>query len=160
MTEQELNKLLQGNPELSVMEDGRTLEVHRFSSGSTNPVARREPEHDLQVALIAECDRRAATNPLWGLIFAIPNGGKRGKGQGGKLKAEGVRAGVPDLFWPIERRGYCGMFIELKAGDNKPSPLQTLWIDRLNAQGYYVSVIWDKVESAIKIMEWYLKGKS
>ena len=33
-------------------------------------------------------------------IFAIPNGGARGAAQAGKLKAEGVSAGVPDLFIP------------------------------------------------------------
>lgn len=33
-------------------------------------------------------------------IFAIPNGGYRGAATAGKLKAEGVTAGVPDLFIP------------------------------------------------------------
>lgn len=33
-------------------------------------------------------------------IIAIPNGGSRSKSQGGKLKAEGVSAGVPDLLIP------------------------------------------------------------
>lgn len=33
-------------------------------------------------------------------IFAIPNGGLRGRAAAGKLKAEGVSAGVPDLCIP------------------------------------------------------------
>ena len=33
-------------------------------------------------------------------IFAIPNGGARGKSQAGKLRAEGVKKGVWDLFIP------------------------------------------------------------
>lgn len=33
-------------------------------------------------------------------IFAIPNGGFRGKAQAGRLKAEGVSPGVPDIFIP------------------------------------------------------------
>lgn len=33
-------------------------------------------------------------------IFAIPNGGKRGKREAHKLVVEGVSAGVPDLFVP------------------------------------------------------------
>ena len=37
------------------------------------------------------------------LIFAIPNGGFRGKAQAGKLKAEGVVPGVPDLYVPAWR---------------------------------------------------------
>lgn len=34
------------------------------------------------------------------LIFAIPNGGKRGAATAARLKVEGVVAGVPDLFVP------------------------------------------------------------
>ena len=43
------------------------------------------------------------------LIFAIPNGGNRNIVTAGKLKAEGVTPGVPDLFIPGWR-----MFIEMK----------------------------------------------
>ncbi len=42
-------------------------------------------------------------------IFAIPNGGFRGKNQAMKLKAEGVSAGVPDLFIPE-----MGLWVEMK----------------------------------------------
>lgn len=34
------------------------------------------------------------------LIFAIPNGGVRGKIAAAKLKAEGVVRGIPDLYVP------------------------------------------------------------
>lgn len=33
-------------------------------------------------------------------IFAVPNGGHRGIREAGRLKAEGVSAGVPDLYIP------------------------------------------------------------
>lgn len=42
-------------------------------------------------------------------IFAIPNGGERAKGEGMKLKAEGVSRGVPDLYVPAWR-----LWIEMK----------------------------------------------
>ena len=42
-------------------------------------------------------------------IFAIPNGGWRNKTVAAKLKAEGVSAGVPDLFVPAWR-----LWIEMK----------------------------------------------
>lgn len=42
-------------------------------------------------------------------IFAIPNGGARSKATAGKLKAEGVSAGVPDLYVPAWR-----LWIEMK----------------------------------------------
>jgi hypothetical protein len=42
-------------------------------------------------------------------IFAIPNGGQRSRATAGRLKAEGVSAGVPDLFIPA-----WGLWIEMK----------------------------------------------
>jgi hypothetical protein len=48
------------------------------------------------------------------MLFAIPNGGARHKAIAGKLRAEGVRAGVPDICLPVPRGEYHGLFIELK----------------------------------------------
>lgn len=57
----------------------------------------REPlEHDEQKDFIRHF-RRAYPGVL---IFAIPNGGKRGKREAQKLKAEGVVPGIPDLCVP------------------------------------------------------------
>jgi len=56
-------------------------------------------------------------------VFAIPNGGSRGKTKdeamrvGAMLKAEGVKKGVSDIFVPIPRHGRCGLFIEMKRED-------------------------------------------
>ena len=60
-------------------------------------------------------------------IFAIPNGGVRGKIAGGRLKNEGVSAGVPDLFIPA-----WGLWIEMKrANGGTLSPAQKDWISYL-----------------------------
>ena len=45
-------------------------------------------------------------HPQLALIFAIPNGGKRHIGTARKLKAEGVRSGVPDIFLACPRMPY------------------------------------------------------
>ena len=42
-------------------------------------------------------------------IHAIPNGGARSKATAGRLKAEGVASGVPDLFIPAWR-----LWVEMK----------------------------------------------
>jgi hypothetical protein len=157
-TEADLTKLLQSNPELVIVTDGTaytTLEPR------TKPVqVARLSEHDLQVAIIAECDKRAKHNPAWGMCFAIPNGGHRHPAVAGKLKAEGVRAGVPDLFVPCQRHGYAGLFIELKAGTNKPTEAQRTWLCSLQEAGYYCKTIWDDPEAVIELIAWYLEAAS
>lgn len=115
-------------------------------------------EHDLQVSIMAEVNLRANLDPTWGLLFAIPNGGHRSKAVAGKLKAEGVKAGVLDLCLPVARRGYHGMFIELKVGANKLTASQRQWYEQLRAQGYYCTVVWDSPASAIQEIELYLYG--
>lgn len=60
-------------------------------------------------------------------IFAIPNGGKRGKVEAMRLKVEGVSAGVPDLYIPEWK-----LWIEMKKiKDGKLSPAQKEWRDYL-----------------------------
>ena len=89
-------------------------------------------EHAEQVSLVQWLD---ATHPEL-LYFAIPNGGNRNIITASKLKAEGVKAGVPDLFLPSLR-----IFIELKrAKGGKVSPAQKDMAQRLEACGYRVVV--------------------
>jgi hypothetical protein len=71
-------------------------------------------------------------------VFAIPNGGRRGGTiEGYRLKRGGVRSGVPDLCIPIARKGYHGLYLELKKTINsKLSDNQIYWLDLLTKQGY------------------------
>jgi hypothetical protein len=88
------------------------------------------------------------------LLFAIPNGGARDKVTGSLLKAEGVVAGVPDLFLASPKiletgtgdlYGYevtHGLFIEMKAPGGKVTPRQAEMHKLLTAQGYEVALCW------------------
>jgi len=70
------------------------------------------------------------------LIFAIPNGEQRNKITGAKLKAEGVTAGVPDLFIPAWK-----LFIEMKRSKGGSlSAVQKERIKELEEAGYRVFV--------------------
>lgn len=115
-------------------------------------------ERDLQVAVFAECERRARTDSRYDLIFAIPNGGHRHRAVAAKLKGEGVKAGVPDIFIAVPSDGYHGFFIELKYGKNRPSAAQQAWLDALAGMGYRVAVIHDSVADVMDQIEEYLKG--
>lgn len=71
-------------------------------------------EHDLQVSCVNEFRLR---NPrMRDLLIAIPNGGQRHVKVAAKLKAEGVIAGVPDLFFAYPSGQWHGLFVEMKNG--------------------------------------------
>ena len=88
-------------------------------------------------------------------IFAIPNGGKRDPKEAAYLKRQGVKAGVPDLFIPVASEDYHGLFIELKIGNNKPTPAQKEWLRRLRSEGYAAYVCYG-ASNAIACIEAYL----
>lgn len=91
------------------------------------------------------------------LIFAVPNMGKRDYALAAYLKAEGLTAGVPDLVIPMPRKGYHGLFIELKKpGGKKPNENQQYWLEQLTAQGYLATVAFGFEPARQIITEYFL----
>lgn len=116
----------------------------------------RDAEHKEQMALFkwAELAKNATPELTW--MFAIPNGGQRHIAVAAKLKAEGVKAGVPDICLPVPRKGFGALYIELKAGKNKPTQAQIEWEGGLNSMGNKSVTCWGW-EAAKTIIEEYLK---
>jgi len=80
-------------------------------------------------------------------IFAIPNGGSRGALTGAMLKAEGVSAGVPDLYIPALHH-----WVEMKIIGGKTSPVQRDWHDYLRSIGDHVVVAYSKDEAQAAVV--------
>jgi len=77
--------------------------------------------------------------PKLALAFHIPNSGAGPlRGMAGRMRGMGVKAGVPDIFYPVARQGYHGFWIELKSlkPGARVSPEQTAWLNCLVAEGY------------------------
>lgn len=91
-------------------------------------------------------------------MFAIPNGGKRDARVGVMMKYQGVKPGVPDIFLPLPRHGYHGLFIEMKFGKNKLSNLQSEFLDFAKKNMYECKVCYS-CEEAIEAILWYLNIK-
>lgn len=101
-------------------------------------------------------------------FHAIPNGGNRGDNaksraiEGGRMKAEGVKSGVLDCFWPLQRADYNGIYIEMKKStlkvDKNPtagcSEEQKDFGQFVIDNGYYAIVCYSWLEAA-KVLEWY-----
>ena len=64
---------------------------------------RNDLEHIEQVKLFNWARQNESMYLHLSLLFAIPNGGHRHIGTARKLKAEGVKAGVPDCFLAVPK---------------------------------------------------------
>lgn len=110
-------------------------------------------EHAHQCTLIGWFDK---TYPSFeGRLFAVPNGGLRNKVVAQKLKMEGLRPGVPDLFLPVSRLGYHGLFIEMKAETGSATAKQKDWVSFLSDMGYKAVICKGWLE-AKEVIEGYL----
>lgn len=95
----------------------------------------------------------------WSLLFAVPNGGARSKATAGRLKAEGVVAGVADLLLFVPSGGYHGLCIEMKTKTGRQSDSQKAWQAAVKRQGYKYEVC-RSLDEFIKIVNEYLEFKS
>lgn len=79
-----------------------------------NKLAANASESSQQSALFAwtALPEIRAKYPELKWMFAIPNGGLRFNP--GRFKAEGVKSGVADIFLPVPKLGWHGLFIEMK----------------------------------------------
>lgn len=117
---------------------------------------RRDLEHQEQVALMQIVALHENKMPELKNLFAIPNGGGRTQREGGRLKAEGVRAGVPDLQLAFPSGEFHGLFVEMKIKPNTPSKAQKDWILRLKSAGYRCEVCYS-ADAAWRTIKNYLK---
>lgn len=104
---------------------------------SPEQLAKSGTESGHQRAVFAWAALNVATYPELRWMHAIPNGGYRDKITAGKLKAEGVKPGVADIFLPVARGDWHGLYIELKKEiGGKTSAEQIEFGDFVKAQGY------------------------
>ena len=117
------------------------------------------PEEEVeQTCLFRWAAYSLGAHPELRLLHAIPNGGKRSKSEAARMKAAGVKAGVPDMFLPVARGGSHGLYIELKRiKGGRVSAEQLAWMEELTREGYTCAVChgW---EEARKVIQTYLKG--
>lgn len=155
---------------------------------------RYETEHAHQAALFmwanmaarfglnAANDKFSYTEPGWALNYqkferfepieplkwfhAIHNQGHGDVIRGAKAKAEGVKAGVFDMFLPVPVRYeggfnkalpatyYAGLYLELKVGKNQPSNDQLAFQTYARGMGYAAEIAWGWIEARQKLLQY------
>ena len=107
-------------------------------------------EHAEQVTFLSQFEKKYPGVR----VFAIPNGGFRNKSVAVKLKAEGVKRGVPDLYVPE-----WNLWIEMKrVKGGSLSPEQKDWICYLRKCGHTV-IVGKGWEAAMEAVEDWLEQK-
>lgn len=89
-----------------------------------------------QIALFQWAAYSSGKYPELRLMHHIPNGGKRDAREAAKFKREGVLPGVSDIFLPVARGKFHGLYVEMKAKNGKLSDNQKWWIAETTEQGY------------------------
>lgn len=75
-------------------------------------------------------------------IYHFANERKCSIQYGALLKRLGVRKGVADIFLAIPKHQKSGLWIELKAGSNRPSKEQVQFLDRQVKNNYAAACCW------------------
>lgn len=89
-------------------------------------------------------------------LHHCPNGGSRNRAEAVKLKQMGVKAGVADLCLPFPKGVYCGLYIEMKYGNNRQQDTQKEFLADMVAAGHFVATCYS-TEEAVEVIEKYLK---
>jgi len=112
-------------------------------------------EHQIQTAVISWWKHACGWHQLPEFcLLAIPNGSYRDAITGARLKSEGVRRGVPDLFLAVPVAHYAGFWLELKKPGGSASDEQLAVLDYL--ERHYRTAICDSFQGAIDAISQYL----
>lgn len=116
-------------------------------------------EHDEQAALFRWSEIMKRKYPELDLMYAVPNAARRSPRQGAWMKAEGMKAGVPDVHLPVASGSYIGLWLEMKSGKNNPTPEQRRRMGALEAVGHLCVVCYCWLDAAA-VIEKYLAEKA
>ena len=111
-------------------------------------------EHDEQVAVV-RWFRIAYPKHI---MFSIPNAAKRSVGLANYMRAEGLLAGVADIFVMCPNNKWHGLFIEMKAKKGKVSDQQAYFIEQAIEKGYMAWVC-HGFEEAQALITKYLRNE-
>lgn len=115
----------------------------------------KRSEDTEQIAVIQWAIWNESRYPELKWLHHIPNGGSRNRLEAVKLKQMGVKAGVSDLCLPYPKGVYCGLYIEMKFGNNQQQDTQKEFLQDMTEAGHFVATCYG-AEEAVRVLEEYL----
>lgn len=109
-----------------------------------------------QIAVIQWAQYSMGRYPELKWLYHCPNGGSRNQREAVNLKQMGVKAGVSDLCLPYPKGIYCGLYIEMKYGNNRQQDMQKEFLKDMAEAGHFVATCYS-AEEAVKVIEEYCR---
>lgn len=117
-------------------------------------------EEEEQRTLFLIIDELKFIWPDFEVVIHIPNSGAGpSRGMAGRMKAIGTKPGVSDIFYPVARDKYHGLWIELKSlrkGTNV-TKTQAAWLKQMKQRGYQALVCYGHLQ-ALEALVYYETG--
>lgn len=93
--------------------------------------------------------------PNLDLLHYSLNGVKLSQSQSRIAKGQGMLSGVPDLFLPVPRQNYHGLYIEMKSEKGRVTENQEWFLQNAANVGYAVAVCYSAQEAIKRIQDYY-----
>ena len=135
----------------------KTLSKQPLIKPSRTKKRNAQPEAIEQERVIKWARDNENNYPFLWLLHSSLNGVKLSKNQAGRAKTQGMLSGVPDLFLPVPKKGFHGLFIEMKSQQGRVSVSQSRFLSVTNELGYQSIVCYSSKDAIEKIKE-YLKN--
>jgi len=117
----------------------------------------KNEEFEEQKAFVHWCRLVEKRFPALRLAHHVPNGGLRSKATAGKMKALGVKAGIPDIMIPVGNGLSIGLAIEFKAAKGRVKDNQAEVHRALQDAGWVVEVCRTAGEAITAASRYFLK---
>lgn len=116
-------------------------------------------EYQEQANVIEWARMQESFRPALKVLNGSLSGVRLTTGQSVKAKRSGMKKGYPDLSLPVPRRGFHGLYLEVKRTGGVPSDVkdeQMAWMNILNSLGYHACLAFG-FDEAVFLIDWYLQ---
>ena len=93
--------------------------------------------------------------PHLNMLHCSLNGVKLSGTQAKVAKGQGMLSGVPDLFLPVPKNGYHGLFIEMKSEKGRVTENQHWFLTNADSVGYKTVICYSAKEAISAIEAYY-----